>query len=265
MSFMGPLRSLFGRKREHVSAQGDLHQEAAGAPTQSVERRRNDDDRRRNGDDRRRSRRKKIAGIVSIGVLGVFACGVVIGAIPPLGMKATDSTDFCISCHTMTHLWEATKSSKHYQNERGVQVGCPDCHVPHPVGDYLRVKMAALHDVYSEIVNPARTKEDYEKRRPRLVQKVRDAYLANDSAECRNCHAFESFTRTIKAHNRAKNTGITCIKCHYNLVHGEVPWPEVEVENNKQESPAYARTEPLLGKGIGAGLVYGAEGKHEEN
>jgi nitrate/TMAO reductase-like tetraheme cytochrome c subunit len=127
------------------------------------------------------------------------------------------------------------------------------------------VKMAALHDVYSEIVNPALTKEDYENRRPRLVQKVREAYLANDSAECRNCHAFESFTRTIKAHNRAKNTGITCIKCHYNLVHGEVPWPEMEAENTQQESPAYARTGPLLEEGIGASLVYGAEGKNENN
>lgn len=256
MSGLGLLRLLFGR--EDVSAQGVLHQDAACAPTQSVERRNN------NGVDRRRSRQKKIAGLISIGVLSIFACGFIVGVAPPLGMKATDSTDFCISCHTMTHLWEATKRSTHYQNEKGVQVGCPDCHVPHRVGDYLLVKMAALHDVYSEIVNPALTKEDYENRRPRLVQKVREAYLANDSAECRSCHVFENFTRTIKAHNRAKNTGMTCIKCHYNLVHGEVPWPEVEAENTKQESPAYAATGPLQGVGIGVRPAYGAEGKNEK-
>ena len=262
MSFVGPLRHLFGR--ENISAQGDLHQEEAGVLTQSVHSRRtNGGDRRTNDGERRRSRQKKIAGFISIGVLSVFACGFIVGVMPPLGMKATDSTDFCISCHTMTHLWEATKRSTHYQNERGVQVGCPDCHVPHRVGDYVMVKMAALHDVYSEIVNPARTKEDYENRRPRLAQKVREGYLANDSAQCRNCHVFENFTRTIKAHNRAKNTGTTCIKCHYNLVHGEVPWPEMEAEDHKQESSAYARTGPPLEAGIGASLAYGAEGKNE--
>lgn len=260
MSFMGPLRRLFGRK--NGSAQGDWHQEEARASTQSVHSRRtNGEDRRRRDADRRRSQRKKIAGVISIGVFGVFAVGFIVGVAPPLGMKATDNTDFCISCHTMTHLWEATKRSTHYQNERGVRVGCPDCHVPHRVSDYVMVKMAALHDVYSEIVNPALTKEDYAQRRPRLVQKVREDYLANDSAQCRNCHAFESFTRTIKAHNRAKNTGVTCIKCHYNLVHGEVPWPELDAENDQQESPAYAATGPLPGEGMGTGLVYGAEGK----
>jgi nitrate/TMAO reductase-like tetraheme cytochrome c subunit len=165
----------------------------------------------------------------------------------------------------MTHLWEATKSSTHYKNERGVQVGCPDCHVPHQIAEYLGVKLIALNDVYVEMTNPALTKEDYANRRPRLVQKVREGYLANDSAQCRNCHAFESFTRTIKAHNRAKNTGVTCIKCHYNLVHGEVPWPELDAENDQQESPAYAATGPLPGEGIGAGSAYGGEPKNENN
>jgi nitrate/TMAO reductase-like tetraheme cytochrome c subunit len=177
-------------------------------------------------------------------------------------MKATDSTDFCVSCHTMTYLWEATKRSTHYQNDRGVRVGCPDCHVPHGVGNYLQVKMAALKDVYVEMTNPALTKEDYDNRRPRLAQKVRDEYLANDSAECRNCHVFENFTRPIKSHNRAQKTGVTCIKCHYNLVHGgEVPWVDVEEKNQKQESLAYAATGPLQGEGIGGSSAHGAEGK----
>lgn len=255
-SLWGPLLRLFGR--EGVSAQGVLHQEKARTPTLSGER-------RANAVDRRRSRKNKIAGFISIGVLGIFASGFLVGVAPPLGMKATDSTDFCISCHTMTHLWEATKRSMHHQNDKGVQVGCPDCHVPHGVGDYLLVKMAALHDVYSELVNPAVTKEDYEDRRPRLVQKVREGYLANDSAQCRKCHVFENFTRPIKAHNRAQKTGMTCIKCHYNLVHGEVPWAEVEENNQKEESPAYATTGPLLGERIGASSAYGAVEKHENN
>ena len=255
-SLWGSLLHLFGR--EGVSAQGVLHQEGARTPTQSGER-------RAKGVNRRRSRKNKIAGFISIGVLSIFASGFIVGVAPPLGMKATDNTDFCISCHTMTHLWEETKRSTHHQNDKGVQVGCPDCHVPHGVGNYLLVKIAALHDVYSEFVNPALTKEDYEDRRPRLAQKVREGYLANDSAQCRNCHVFENFTRPIKAHNRAKKTGMTCIKCHYNLVHGEVPWAEVEEETHKQESPSYATIGPLLGGRVGDSSAYGAVQKHDNN
>jgi nitrate/TMAO reductase-like tetraheme cytochrome c subunit len=148
--------------------------------------------------------------------------------MPMLAMKMTDNVEFCLSCHTMQHLWEETKQSSHYRNTNGVKVGCPDCHVPHEVGDYFQVKMMALKDVVVEVVNPATTAEEYEKRRPRLVKKVREDYLKTDSANCRKCHAFENFTRKIKSHTRAAKTGITCIECHYNLVHGETPWPEME-------------------------------------
>lgn len=223
MKRVGRIDRLFGRA--DGSARDVLHQEGALASAPIVERR---------IVERRTSRKYQVAGFISIGVLSMFFGGIIVGAAPLLGMKATDNTDFCISCHTMTHLWEATRLSTHYQNDRGVKVGCPDCHVPHQLGDYLRVKLAALKDVYIEITNPALSREDYENRRPRLAQKVREDYLANDSASCRKCHAFESFTRTIKAHNRAGKTGMTCIKCHYNLVHGEVAWAEMEEGNRKK-------------------------------
>ena len=132
---------------------------------------------------------------------------MILGAAPLLGMKATDSTEFCISCHSMTHLWEVTKTSRHFQNDRGVQVGCPSCHVPHPIADYLRVKMLALHDVYSEVVNPVRTKESYEARRPQLAQKVRTDYVANDSAQCRNCHAYKNLPERSSLMTGPRNPG----------------------------------------------------------
>lgn len=218
MSFLGPLRRLFGR--ENVLIEDGVPQADWHTPTPLVE--------------QRRSWNRKIAGFISSSAIGVFASGMILGAAPLLGMKATDSTEFCISCHSMTHLWEVTKVSRHFQNDRGVQVGCPSCHVPHPIADYLRVKMLALHDVYSEVVNPVRTKENYEARRPQLAQKVRTDYLANDSAQCRNCHAYKNFTRPIKSHDRAQKSGTTCIKCHYNLVHGEIAWPEMEEDRPQQ-------------------------------
>jgi trimethylamine-N-oxide reductase (cytochrome c), cytochrome c-type subunit TorC len=213
--------------------------------------------------ERGKSRRRTIAGFISLSVIAVFASGVILGAAPLLGMKATDSTEFCISCHSMTHLWEVTKASRHFQNDSGVQVGCPSCHVPHPIADYLQVKMLALHDVYSEVVNPVNTKEDYEARRPELAQKVRADFLKNDSAQCRTCHAYENFTRPIKAHDRAQKAGTTCIKCHYNLVHGEIPWDEMDDGKQKQASAAPDRTEPSHTEGKSTRIATAGERKHD--
>src|SRR3990167_9223503 len=80
-----PIRRLFGR--EAVSAQDVLHQEEALAPTQFAEKRILE---------RRRTNRRKVTAFISIGMLSVFSGGIIVGVVPLLGMKATDSTDFCI-------------------------------------------------------------------------------------------------------------------------------------------------------------------------
>jgi nitrate/TMAO reductase-like tetraheme cytochrome c subunit len=123
--------------------------------------------------------------------------------------------------------------------------------------------MLALHDVYSEVVNPVNTKEDYEARRPELAQKVRADYLKNDSAQCRTCHAYENFTRPIKSHDRAKKAGTTCITCHYNLVHGDIPWREMDEENQKQASAPQHTTGPSHTEGNIARLADAEERKYE--
>ena len=172
--------------------------------------------------------RRKNSGFILAGILTTLFIGGIAGFVPIVGMKATDNTEFCVSCHTMKHLWEETKLSSHWQNERGVKVGCPDCHLPQDVNEYIFVKIYALKDVFFELIRPAKTKEEYDKIRPRLVQKVREDFLKTDSANCKKCHAYENFTVKIKAHDRVQKEKVTCIECHYNLVHGELPWPEME-------------------------------------
>ena len=210
MRRLGPLERLFGRA--DVPAQDGLLRDETLLPPHG---------------DPRPGHRNKVSEFISLGILSVFSGGVISGFVPMAVLKITDNDRFCLSCHTMTHLEEETKRSKHYQNKVGVKVGCPDCHVPREVGEYLRVKVAALKDVYIEFTNPAETRAEYETRKPRLAQKVREDYLKNGSAYCKQCHSFQNFTITIKAHNRAVKTGMTCIQCHYNLVHGEVAWPEM--------------------------------------
>ena len=177
-----------------------------------------------------KGKRSHISGFFG-GLLVVFFSGASFVIVPTIGLKATDSTEFCVSCHTMKHLYEETKLSRHYSNSHGVRVGCSDCHVPHETMAYLERKLFATKDLFFEIIRPAKTKEEYEEIRPRLVRKVREDFLKDDSANCRRCHAFENFDVEIKAHQRAIKEGITCIACHYNLAHGEVPWPEMEEES----------------------------------
>jgi len=59
-----------------------------------------------------------------------------------------------------------------------------------------------------------------------LAYNVRDWFLDNDSATCRECHEEASIkparSRGKKQHEDAVETGKTCIECHYNLVQEEI-------------------------------------------
>lgn len=161
-----------------------------------------------------------------------FLAGAFFVLVIVLALRGTDTLEFCVSCHTMKHPYEEFKNSGHYKNTFGVRLGCPDCHVPHDSMDLIKAKIIASKDIFFEIVRPAKTKEEFEQIRPKLAKRVREKFLANDSAPCRRCHAYDNFQRPtpIKAHARAVEQKITCIACHYNLVHAEVPWPEMEQE-----------------------------------
>ena len=164
-------------------------------------------------------------------LLVYFVAGAFFVLLSVVGLRATDHTEFCVSCHTMKHLYKETRNSRHYKNMNGVKIECSDCHIPDEIGGYLKRKLIASKDVFFELIRPAKTREEYERIRPRLVKEVREQYLKDDSAACRKCHAYANFSVQIKAHKRAVKEKITCIVCHYNLVHGEIPWPEIESED----------------------------------
>jgi len=77
--------------------------------------------------------------------------------------------------------------------------------------------------------------------RPRLAYGVRDRLLRTDSANCRSCHDESGiepgFTRGKREHERAKKEKITCIACHYNLVHKKVRPREDFLVRSKGLSP----------------------------
>jgi nitrate/TMAO reductase-like tetraheme cytochrome c subunit len=66
----------------------------------------------------------------------------------------------------------------------------------------------------------------WQQRRPQLAHAVRDWMRANDSVTCRSCHVEAAIEparkRGQRAHTEARESRMTCIDCHYNLVHEPV-------------------------------------------
>ncbi|EKV28933.1 trimethylamine-N-oxide reductase c-type cytochrome TorC [Caenispirillum salinarum AK4] len=140
-------------------------------------------------------------------------------------MTATSSNEFCVSCHEMGTPLAEYQKTVHYQNPTGVRAGCSDCHVPETGWPYLQAKVRASKDLYHHLIGTLATPEDYEEHRLEMAQAVWDRMKANDSSECRSCHAFDAMTvdaqkqEAQKRHTEAMETGGTCIDCHKGIAH----------------------------------------------
>lgn len=161
--------------------------------------------------------------------------GLLIGAALIIGSVAINrytSTDkFCRSCHAMASL--ATDphyvQSAHQANGEGVRAGCGDCHIPHDSW-FAETYAHAVDGVRDEIAELTHNYDDpavWEPRRIARAEIVREEMRRDDSAVCRDCHN----TAAIKpasdagraAHALLGNQRLTCIDCHFNLVHAPVP------------------------------------------
>lgn len=147
-------------------------------------------------------------------------------------LEATNTMPFCTSCHTMGTNYEEYKASLHYKNASGVQATCADCHVPKPPGPKLLAKVIAVKDVFHEVAGTIDTPEKFEARRWYMANLVWERMEANDSRECRSCHAFENMDlseqgRSARSrHAAAEDKGQTCIECHRGIVHHEPDEPD---------------------------------------
>lgn len=189
-----------------------------------------------NQNESRYSRRKSFI----VGTL-IFISGILFYGIFGVALEATNTTEFCTSCHTMVTNLEELKQTVHYNNASGVTVGCADCHVPRDLGPKLRAKLLATRDIYHEIIGTIDTPEKYEANRWRLANRVWQKMKATDSRECRECHSFEHmdlseqdrFAR--KKHERAVDRGQTCIDCHKGIAHEEPDEPDELDEEDSEE------------------------------
>ncbi len=159
--------------------------------------------------------------------LGGFIAGVIFWGAFNTVLEATNTEQFCTGCHEMQdNVFAELKGTIHYSNRSGVRATCPDCHVPHRWTDKIARKMQASKEVWGKVFGTISTREKFLDKRLELAQHEWARLKANDSLECRNCHAFDSmdFTRqsprAAQIHERWLSNGEkTCIDCHKGIAH----------------------------------------------
>jgi cytochrome c-type protein NapC len=172
-------------------------------------------------------------------VLALLVAGGVLGAAGILVClevnRATSTDAFCTSCHSMAGL--ATDphfvASAHRANSEAVRPSCGDCHIPKTnwfVETYTHVS-SGTRDVIAEYTHNFGDPKVWEARRVQLAHEVRAEMRAQDSATCRSCHDAALIqpkaARGQAAHALLREGRMTCIDCHFNLVHAPAP-PSIE-------------------------------------
>ena len=159
--------------------------------------------------------------------LGGFVAGIIFWGGFNTALEATNTEEFCISCHEMRdNVYAELQSTIHYSNRSGVRATCPDCHVPHEWTDKIARKMQASKEVWGKIFGTISTRDKFQEKRLELAQHEWARLKANNSLECRNCHSAESMdvtrqsTRAAEAHKKFLFVGEkTCIDCHKGIAH----------------------------------------------
>lgn len=141
-------------------------------------------------------------------------------------MEATNTLEFCISCHEMRDtVYQEYKQTIHYSNRTGVRAVCSDCHVPKDWVHKMARKIQASQEVWGKIIGTIDTPEKFEAKRLELATHEWARMKKAESRECRNCHSFEGMNpekqklRAAKMHKIAQEDNKTCIDCHKGIAH----------------------------------------------
>lgn len=163
--------------------------------------------------------------LLSLLVLG-FLSGILFWGGFNTGMEATNSLEFCVSCHEMRdNVFQEYKKTIHYSNRTGVRATCSDCHVPKDWTHKMMRKIAASGEIWGKLTGSINTSEKFEAKRLQLAQSEWARMKGNDSRECRNCHSFDAMDidrqklRGSKMHKIGVAEKKTCIDCHKGIAH----------------------------------------------
>ncbi|WP_282121471.1 NapC/NirT family cytochrome c [Ruegeria atlantica] len=173
-------------------------------------------------------RRYFLWGMPVAGIAAAFVGGIIFWGGFNTAMEATNTKDFCISCHEMRDfVYEEYTGTIHDVNRSGVGAVCSDCHVPKDWTHKMIRKIKASKELYGKVVGTINTREKFEAKRVHLAMNEWERMKATDSRECRNCHDFESMMpefqkpRARQQHLNAMTVGQTCIDCHKGIAHSD--------------------------------------------
>ncbi|WP_424942691.1 NapC/NirT family cytochrome c [Aliiroseovarius crassostreae] len=174
-------------------------------------------------------RRYFLWGMPVAAIAGIFVAGIIFWGGFNTAMEATNTKDFCISCHEMEDfVYQEYKGTIHDVNRSGVGAVCSDCHVPKDWTHKMIRKIKASKELWGKMVGTINTEEKFEAKRLHLAMNEWERMKATDSRECRNCHDFQSMMpefqrpRARQQHLNAMKTGQTCIDCHKGIAHSDL-------------------------------------------
>jgi cytochrome c-type protein NapC len=157
---------------------------------------------------------------------GGFIAGIIFWGGFNTAMEATNTLEFCISCHEMKNtVYQEYKKTIHYSNRTGVRAVCSDCHVPKDWVHKIQRKIQASKEVWGKITGVIDTPEKFEAHRLSMARNEWARMKGSDSRECRNCHSFAGMDtdkqkqRARKEHESAQKDKGTCIDCHKGIAH----------------------------------------------
>ncbi len=196
--------------------------------------------------------RKIILGTTLGAALVFMIVGVIFWGGFNTAMEATNTLDFCISCHEMEdNVYQEYKKTIHFTNRSGVRATCSDCHVPDPWVHKVVRKIQASNEVLHKVLGTIDTPEKFDAKRLQLAKNVWRAMKETDSRECRNCHDFATMNpenqkpRSSKQHLNAMTDGNTCIDCHKGIAHKKVHDQLTDAELDALEKPREEHKRPI--------------------
>jgi len=196
--------------------------------------------------------RKVILGTTLGAALFFMIVGVVFWGGFNTAMEATNTMEFCISCHEMEeNVFQEYKKTIHYRNRSGVRATCSDCHVPDPWVHKVVRKVKASNEILHKVLGSIDTPEKFDQKRLTLAKNVWKEMKATDSRECRNCHDYESMNpldqkkRSRKQHINGMQAGNTCIDCHKGIAHNKVHDQLSDEDLTAMEQPNLDNLRPI--------------------
>lgn len=169
---------------------------------------------------------KKLIKAGAIGLAALVA-GFAFMAVVDVTDQVFSTDKFCATtCHVMeSTVYQELKESKHWQTKTGVRAGCADCHVDEHVTMATIDHIIGMKEAWVWLFNDFSEPGSFEPFREAGARRVRMSFLEDGSKNCRSCHVMEAIQPSSRGqadHEEAREKDISCIACHYNIVHKEV-------------------------------------------